>query len=99
MSAEPIAHHEDAPDPQRILTELPEDEREFFLEQYREAVSAAREPAGWEGLRRFLRLWRFHADNTHDPEYWKAAEAASRPFDEHDGGMFLEDYIRMRRGE
>jgi hypothetical protein len=37
MSAQP-AEHEDPLDPQRILDELPGDEREFFLPQYREAV-------------------------------------------------------------
>ena len=41
MSAMP-AEHDDPLDPQRILTGLPEDEREFFLSQYRQAVEAAR---------------------------------------------------------
>jgi len=97
MSAEPIAQHEDPLDPERILADLPEDERPFFLAHYREHAEAAREPGGWAALQRYLRRMRFHADNTKDPEYWKALEAARRPFSEDDGGMFLEDAVRLYR--
>ncbi len=45
MTAQP-AEREDPLDPQRILDELPEGERGFFLSQYREAVEGARDPAG-----------------------------------------------------
>ena len=46
VSAQP-AEREDPLDPQRILDQLPADERRFFLDQYREAVENARDrPAG-----------------------------------------------------
>jgi hypothetical protein len=49
MSAQPVDPAvEDPLDPQRILDELPGDERGFFLAQYREAVDGARDPAGWK---------------------------------------------------
>jgi len=38
--------HQDPLDPERILRELPEWERENFLSQYREALDGARDPAG-----------------------------------------------------
>ena len=60
MSAQP-AEREDPLDPQGILDQLPADEREYFLGQYRDAVENAFDPADWKQLRRVLRLWRFHA--------------------------------------
>ena len=51
MSAQP-AEREDPLDPQRILDDLPEDERAYFLSQYREAVEGARDPARRQQLRR-----------------------------------------------
>jgi hypothetical protein len=93
MSAQP-AEREDPLDPQRILDELPEDERASFLSQYREAVDGARDPAGWQQLRRVLRLWRYHAAATKDPGYWQALEAARGPVS---GGMLLEDALRRYR--
>ena len=68
------------------------DERGFFLDQYREAVDNARDPAGWKQLRRVLRLWRLHADAARDPGYWEALDAARSPVS---GGMLLEDAVRM----
>ena len=56
VSAQP-AERDDPLDPQRILDDLPADEHGFFLDQYREAVDNARDPAGWKQLRRVLRLW------------------------------------------
>jgi hypothetical protein len=94
MTAQPVEHG-DPHDPVSILADLPEDEREFFLSQYHEAVEAARDPAGWKDLRQLLRLWRFHADATSEPGYWEAREAARNGTG---GGMLLEDYMRMRRG-
>ena len=44
LPAEP--HYQDPLDPERILRELPERERENFLSQYREALDGARDPAG-----------------------------------------------------
>lgn len=93
VSAQP-AEREDPLDPQRILDQLPADERGYFLEQYREAVDKARDPVGWKQLRRILRLWRFHADAAGDPGYRQALDAARGPVS---GGMPLEDAVRMYR--
>ncbi len=71
VSAQP-AERDDPLDPQRILDDLPADERGFFLDHYREAVDNARDPVGWKQLRRVLRLWRFHADAAGDPGYREA---------------------------
>jgi hypothetical protein len=93
MSAQP-AEREDPLDPQRILDELPEGERGPFLSQYREALETARDPAGWQQLRRVLRLWNYHAEATKDPGYSRALEAARGPISD---GMLLEDAIRRYR--
>ena len=93
MSAQP-AEREDPLDPQRILDQLPADEREYFLGQYREAVENAFDPADWKQLRRVLRLWRFHADAVKGPGYREALGAARGPVS---GGMPLEDAVRMYR--
>ena len=95
MTALPVdPPQEDPLDPERILAELPESERDFFLGQYREAVEQARDPAGWKQLRRVLRLWRYHAEAMRDPGYWEALEAARGPVS---GGMLLEDAVRLYR--
>jgi hypothetical protein len=93
MSAQP-AEHPDPLDPQRILDELPEDERGAFLSQYREAVEGARDPSGWQQLRRVLRLWSSHAEATQDPGYWHALDSARGPVS---GGMLLEDAVGRYR--
>ena len=93
VSAQP-AEREDPLDPQQILDQLPADERGFFLDQYREAVENARDPAGWKQLRRVLRLWRFHADAVGDPGYQEALDAARGPVR---SGMTLEDAVRVYR--
>src|SRR6266851_135085 len=93
VSAQP-AEREDPLDPQRILDQLPADERGFFLDQYRDAVENARDPAGWKQLRRVLRLWRFHADAVGDPGYREAQDAARGPVS---GGMLLQDAVRVYR--
>ena len=93
VSAQP-AEREDPLDPQRILDQLPADERGFFLDQYREAVENARDPAGWKQLRRVLRLWRFHANAVGDAGYREALDAARGPVS---GGMPLEDAVGVYR--
>ena len=93
VSAQP-AERDDPLDPQRILDDLPAGEHGFFLDQYREAVDNARDPAGWKQLRRVLRLWRFHADVAGDPGYRAALDAACGPVS---GGMALEDAVRVYR--
>jgi hypothetical protein len=93
VSAQPV-ERDDPLDPQRILDDLPADEHGFFLDQYREAVDNARDPADWKQLRRVLRLWRFHADTAGDPGYREALDAARGPVS---GGMALEDAVRVYR--
>lgn len=93
VSAQP-AEREDPLDPQQILDQLPEDERGSFLDQYRDAVENARDPAGWKQLRRVLLRWRFHADAVGDPGYREALDAARGPVG---SGMLLEDAIRVYR--
>jgi Family of unknown function (DUF6247) len=93
VSAQP-AEREDPLDPQRILDQLPAEERGSFLEQYQEAVDNAHDPAGWKQLRRVLRLWRFHADAVGDPGYREALDAARGPVS---GGMPLEEAVGAYR--
>lgn len=96
MSALPAdPEHQDPFDPERILRELPERERENFLSQYREALDGARDPAGWKNLRRVLRLWSWMAIAASQPGHYEAREQALAGAGE---GMLLEDYIRLRRG-
>ena len=54
MAAQPL---EDPADPLVILRNLPESQRAEFLRQLRRAVDAAHDPAGYEQLRRTLRVW------------------------------------------
>jgi hypothetical protein len=75
MTALPIEHG-DPLDPVRILADLSEEERSFFAAQYRELAEAARDPAGWEALHRYLRRMRFHADEASKPGYREVVEAA-----------------------
>ena len=74
MSAEPL-RDEDPSDPEVILRGLPEQERAEFLRQYREAVEAARDPAGYGRLRRLLHTWRLIAIATSQPGYYEALKA------------------------
>jgi hypothetical protein len=94
MAAEPVEHYEDPLDPQRILRELPGQERADFLAAYREALDGARDPAGWGNLRRVLRLWSGMVIAANRPGFYEAQEAALTGTG---GGMLLEDYIQMRR--
>ena len=93
VSAQPV-EREDPLDPQQILDQLPGDERGFFLDQYREAVEKARDPASWKQLRSVLQRWRFHADAAGDPNYREALDVARGPVC---GGMPLEEAIRAYR--
>lgn len=74
MSAEPV-RDEDPSDPEVILRDLPERERAEFLRQYRQAVEAARDPAGYGRLRRLLHTWRLIAIATSQPGYYEALKA------------------------
>jgi hypothetical protein len=92
LSVDP--EQEDSLDPERILRVLPEGERAAFLIQYRRAVDAAHDPAGWKDLQRFLRLWALRAIAVAQPGYYEAWEAARTGMG---GGMPLEDAIRQHR--
>lgn len=82
-------------DPERILGVLPEMERATFLAQYRRAVDAARDPAGWKDLRRFLRLWSMRAVAVAEPGYYEARDAARAGTGT---GMLPADAIRQCSG-
>jgi hypothetical protein len=91
MSAQPI-EYEDPQDPQVILRVLPEAQRPVFLAQYRDAVLAAAEPAGYKELTRVLKGWAHIAWTFTQPGYresvdadvaaFKAGTLRSVPFDE-----------------
>ena len=85
---------DDPLDPERILRELPERERETFLTQYRRAVDEAHDPAGWKHLRRFLRLRAMRAIAVAQPGYYDARNHARAGTG---GGMPLEDALRQHR--
>jgi hypothetical protein len=97
MTAEPI--HPPQPvsppgnDPAAIRRALPAEERPHFDHFYRLALDEAKESFSLESLTRLLRLWRGHALMAAQPGYAEAREAASGPLD---GGMFLDDLIRLR---
>lgn len=58
MSAQPVHEHEPDPrDPQVILGRLPEQARPAFLTEYRAAVDAAHDPAGYRKLQQTLQHW------------------------------------------
>src|ERR1700745_578340 len=94
MAAQPAEHHQDPLDPQRILRELPGRERANFLAAYREALDAARDPAGWGNLRRVLRLWSGMVIATNRPGFYESQDAALAGAG---GGMPPEDHISLRR--
>lgn len=82
MSAQPV-HDEDPRDPQVILRDLPEREQAAFLQQYHEAVEAARDPAGYKRLAACLRMWGIRARLipqvlAERPNYYEEVEAARR---------------------
>ncbi len=70
MSAEHI-FEEDPRDPQVILRDLPERERAEFLRQYREAVAAASEPAGYRRLQQVLHVWSLTVIASNQPGYYE----------------------------
>jgi hypothetical protein len=73
MAAEPVAH-EDPRDPEVILHRLPERERGLFLRQYRSAVDAAHEVAGYRTLQRFLYSWSLRVIAVSQAGYYEALE-------------------------
>lgn len=67
---------EDPADPQVILRDLPQREREEFLRQYHQAVDAAHDPAGYQQLRRLLHVWSLATIATAQPGYYEELAAA-----------------------
>ncbi|GAA4620802.1 hypothetical protein GCM10023196_006210 [Actinoallomurus vinaceus] len=81
MSAQPVEHYEDPRDPQIILRSLPERERSVFLKDYREAVDAAHDPAGYRILQHKLERWATKVrilDNVleQNPNYYEDLDAS-----------------------
>jgi uncharacterized protein DUF6247 len=74
-------------DPVRILQSLPQQERDAFLDAYRQAVAAAEDPEGFSELLRLLRLWAKRAVAVAAPGYAAARAAARAPVA---GGMPLD---------
>lgn len=95
LPVDPPPAEPDPLDPERILRALPASEREAFLAGYRRELEAARDPAGWAELRRFLRLWAFRVIAMAQPGYFEARERARAGDDT--GGMLLDDAIAAIR--
>jgi hypothetical protein len=74
MPAEPV-QAEDPNDPEVILRDLPEQEREEFLRQYHLAVDCAHDPAGYRRLRQLLHAWRLTVIATSEAGYHEELEA------------------------
>ncbi len=78
MSAQPV-HHEDPTDPEVILRDLPQREREEFLRQYQAAADAARQDVSqYKRLRQLLGLWSLVVVATNKPGYYESLDAALR---------------------
>ena len=76
MVAQPVEHHEDPLDPQRILRELPGREQPNFLAAYREALDGARDPAGWGNIAACLAALERDGDRREPP---RLLQSAKRP--------------------
>lgn len=107
MTAQPVEHGESGGlrdyvrelqrDPERILRELPEREREGFLRAYREAMQdAAADVVRWKELQNLLRLWSLRVIATNRSGYYEGLEAARQPVRDGDGSMPLEEYLASR---
>ena len=81
MSAQPIAY-DDPRDPASILSRLPECAREPFLEEYRAAVDAAHQVAGYRALQALLQSWSTRATAYERPDFMQTRAAAARPADD-----------------
>jgi Family of unknown function (DUF6247) len=67
----------DTPDPDTVLQELPDSERETFLKVYRDALAAAGRDLGeWQHLLRLLRAWRARAIAAARPGFAEAEQHA-----------------------
>ncbi|HMH92272.1 MAG TPA: DUF6247 family protein [Streptosporangiaceae bacterium] len=61
---------DDPEDPQVILRDLPERERDTFLAQYREAAEGSVNPAGYQRLRQVLHIWSLAVIACNSPGYY-----------------------------
>ncbi|MEO3809223.1 DUF6247 family protein [Sphaerisporangium sp. B11E5] len=75
MTAQPV-HHEDPTDPEVILRDLPQRERDEFLRQYHAAVEAAHELTGYRALRQLPHRWSLVVVAANQPGYYEAIEDA-----------------------
>ena len=70
MTAQPVSGGEPTvDDPAEILRRLPSQYHEEFRREYASAVEQAREPEGFRGLARLLRLWGLRAAAYSAPGY------------------------------
>jgi hypothetical protein len=75
MAAAPLPDvPEDPEDPAVILRDLPERERAGWLAQYREALEAARDPAGYAQLRLVLRIGRLRVIACNSPGFYERTD-------------------------
>jgi hypothetical protein len=66
---------EDPNDPEVILRDLPEQERDQFLRQYHQAVDAAHDPAGYRRLQQLPHAWRLTVIAASRNGYYEEIEA------------------------
>lgn len=69
MSAQPVHQEPDPRDPETILRQLPGEVRPKFLAEYRAAVDAAHEPAGYRALQDLLHTWALLAAAYTKPDF------------------------------
>lgn len=74
MSAQPVHEEPDPRDPETILHQLPAKARPKFLVEYRAAVDAALDPAGYRALQELLQTWRLLAAAYAKPDFQQRYE-------------------------
>jgi hypothetical protein len=74
MSAQPVHEDPDPRDPETILRQLPAKTRPKFLTEYRAAVAAAHDPAGYRALQEVLQTWRLLAAAYAKPDFQQRYE-------------------------
>jgi uncharacterized protein DUF6247 len=74
--SQPVHAPVSAPDPEQILSRLPEAERARFLSEYRTALDAAHEVWRYRQLQELLTRWDLIAAATSKPGYAQARDEA-----------------------
>jgi hypothetical protein len=75
VTAQPADQRRDPrDDPEEILARLPERGQLYFLEEYRAAAEAAREPSGYRQLRELLNSWYLRSIAYSQPDFWERME-------------------------